>query len=46
MAKKEQSKKQSTVTIKEALKKVHKIGDGVKAWQPTVDKTTKPPTKK
>ena len=46
MAKKEQSKKQSSVKINEALKKVHKIGDDVKAWKPTVDKTTKPPKKK
>ena len=46
MTKKEQSKKQSTVKIQEALKIVHKIGDGIKAWQPIVDKTTKPPTKK
>ena len=43
MAKKEQSKKSSSDSISGQIRKGHKIGDGLKAYQPTVDKTTKPP---
>lgn len=46
MAKKEQSKKPSTGVNKGQIREGHKIGDGAKAYQPTVDRTTKPPKKK
>ena len=45
MAKEKKSTlKQTRDTKKIVIKKSHKIGDKVKAWQPTKDRTGKPPT--
>lgn len=43
MAKKEQNKKPSSGSISGIIREGHKIGEGAKAYQPTVDRTTNPP---